>query len=66
MLSFQIRKDRNFTNLVEGREWLQTGQVYRGDQEPLRADMVRLFPGDGSGQSAVLPIWMLETVSSEE
>ena len=66
MLRFQIRNDRNFSNVVVGDEWLQAGEVYGSEQDPRRPGMVRLFRSGGRGQSAVLPIWMLEKVSSEE
>lgn len=66
MLHFQIRKDRNFSNLVAGDEWLQAGEVHAGEHEPRRPGMVRLFRSGGAGQAATLPIWMLEKVPSEE
>ena len=41
MLRFRIRSDANFSNLVEDRQWFQSGVIYEGTYVPMTDHVVR-------------------------
>jgi hypothetical protein len=61
-MRFRIRHDANFSNLVEDRQWFQSGVVYEGTHVPMTDRVVRVFPPEGHGTPVDVPDSLLERV----
>lgn len=60
MVRFRIRQDANFSNLVEDRQWFQSGVIYQGKYVPMTDRVVRVFPPGGRGKPVDVPDSLLK------
>ncbi len=63
MLRFRIRQDANFSNLVEDRQWFQSGVTYEGEYVPMTDRVVRVFPPGEGGIPVDVPDSLLERMT---
>jgi len=60
MARFRIRQDANFSNLVEDRQWFQSGVIYEGTDVPMTDHVVRICPPERRGIPVNVPASLLE------